>query len=215
MKKFNWLLGAILAALGLLVIIFPSFWIKIIVVLFGAAAIAYGVYNIIFAKTVLENTKFANVILIKSIISIMIGTLAVVLPLAFANTVLKIMMIVLAVYLIVAAGIGFYSVSLLKDSGVDRKRYVWENLILLIAGILLFLISPEKLGSAIVRIIGIASLIVGAILLFLEFGFKRKKEIVVTVEETEVKDAGESEKNETSEEVKTDVNPQEDAEKSE
>lgn len=206
MKKFNWLLGAILAALGLLVIIFPSFWIKIIVVLFGAAAIAYGVYNIIFAKTVLENTKFANVILVKSVLSIMVGTLAVVLPLAFANAVLKIMMIILAVYLIVAAGLGFYSVSLLKDTGVDRKKYVWENLVLLIAGILLFLISPEKLGSLIVRIIGIVSLAAGAVLLILEFGFKKKKEVIVTVEETEIKDAVEPENEDSSgEEVNNDA----------
>lgn len=182
MKKFNKFLGAVLAALGLLVIIFPSFWIKIIVVLLGAGAICYGVYNIVVAKNVFENTKFTNIILIKSIASIMIGTLAVVLPLAFANTVLKLMIFVLALYLIVASGIGFYSVSLLKDTGVDRKKYIWENLVLLVAAVLLFLISPEKLGSAIVRIIGIVALVAGAVLLFIEFGLKRKNEIVVEAE---------------------------------
>lgn len=191
MKKWSKFLGGILAALGILVVIFPAFWIKIIVVLLGAAAVVYGIYNILVTKKVFENSRFTNVILVKSIVSIMVGTLAVVVPLAFVNTIWKVMMYILAVYLIVAGVMGFYSVTLLKDSSIDRKKYVWENLILFVVAVLLFLISPEKLGTAIVRIIGVATFIAGGIMLFLQFGMK-KKEIVV---EAEVVDNDKAEEN--------------------
>lgn len=199
MKKWSKFLGGILAALGILVVIFPAFWIKIIVVLLGAAAVVYGIYNILVTKKVFENSRFTNVILLKSIVSIMVGTLAVVVPLAFVNTIWKVMMYILAVYLVIAGGMGFYSVTLLKDSSVDRKKYVWENLILFIAAVLLFLISPEKLGSAIVRIVGIVTFIAGGVMLFLQFGMK-KKEIVV---EAEVVDDETEEMSESNEENKS------------
>lgn len=199
MKKWSKFLGGILAALGILVVIFPAFWIKIIVVLLGAAAVVYGIYNILVTKKVFENSRFTNVILLKSIVSIMVGTLAVVVPLAFVNTIWKVMMYILAVYLVIAGGMGFYSVTLLKDSSVDRKKYVWENLILFIAAVLLFLISPEKLGSAIVRIVGVVTFIAGGVMLFLQFGMK-KKEIVV---EAEVVDDDTEEMSESNEENKS------------
>lgn len=187
MKKMDWLFGALVALLGLLLIIMPKFWICAIVVLIGLGLIAYGIYNLKVTRGLLDNTKYKKSILIKGIANIVIGVFAILFPMAFGKTVWNAMVYLLAIYLIISAAIGFYSVTLLKDSDVERKKYVWENLALLIIAIVLFLISPNKLGLAIVRIIGILVMIVGGVLALL--GVKSAKEIVVA--EADVSDDSE------------------------
>lgn len=186
MKYTNYIAGAVAALLGLLIMIFPAFWVKVVVVLLGLGSIAYGVYSFKVTKSVFENSVYERTLLIKSIVSIVVGLLAVILPLAVANAMWTIMLYILAIYLVVAAVLGFYSVSLLKDSGIDRKKFIFENLGLLIGAVVLFIIPSKNLGTFIVRLIGLAVLVLGAIMLLIEyFGQKKtiKGEAVVTSEE--------------------------------
>jgi len=79
---------------------------------------------------------------------------------------------------------------LLKDSGIDRKRYVWENLGLLLGAVLLFLVPSKTLGTAIIRIIGLLILIFGAVLIIIEFAGQKdviKAEVVETTEDGKAK----------------------------
>ena len=77
---------------------------------------------------------------------------------------------------------------MLKDQLVERKRYIVENLSLMLAGILLILISPEKLGIFIIRIIGIAALLVGIVFLAIQIiGIVNHKDSIVV--DAEVVDA--------------------------
>lgn len=176
MKQSNWIVGGIAVLLGLLIIIFPAFWVKVVVILLGLGSIAYGIYSFKVTKGLFEDTTYERVLLIKSIVSVVIGILAVVLPLAVANAMWTIMVYILAVYLLVASVLGFYSVSLLKDSGIERKRFVFENLGLLLGAIVLFIIPARNLGTFIIRLIGVAALVIGIVLLLIEF-FGNKKEI--------------------------------------
>lgn len=187
MKSNNWLFGAGLAVLGLLLIIFPAFWIKLVVIILGLSSIAYGIYNLKITKLISNDDFYKKIILIRSGASITIGVLAVVFPLAIGEAMWSAMIYILAIYLILAAAIGFYSVSLLKDAGIDRKRYIFENLFLVIAAVLLFLIGPKNLGEAIIRIVGIAGFLVGAALLFISYsGAKKEKAENIVVESSEV-----------------------------
>lgn len=190
MKKMNWFLGALLTIVGLLILIFPAACVKTVAVLLGLGSIAYGVFTLIDLKNLIpENTFFKKGSLIKGIASVFLGILTVILPLAIASTAWKVMVYIFAIYLIGAAAFGFYSVSVLKDSIEDGKRKRIENLSLLVAGVLLILISPQKLGILIVRIIGIAALVIGLIFLciaIVSIVNKKKNEIVV---DAEVKDA--------------------------
>lgn len=187
MKKLDWLFGALIALLGLLLVIMPKFWICAIVILLGLGAIAYGIYNLIVTRKILDESKFKTSMLIKSISSIVIGVVAILFPMAFGNTVWTAMVYLLAIYLIVAAAIGFYSVTLLKKNGIAPKQYTLENLALLGIAIVLFLISPNKLGLAIVRIIGVIVIVIGVVLALL--GVKSTKEVIVV--NAEVKDDAE------------------------
>ena len=189
MKKTNWILGAVISIVGLLIIIFPAACVKIVSVLLGLAAIAYGIFSLIDSKNIFqEQSFFKTSIYIKSISSILLGLLTVIIPLAVASTAWKVMVYIFAVYLILAACLGFYTVSMLKDQLVERKRYIVENLSLMLAGILLILISPEKLGIFIIRIIGIAALLVGIVFLAIQIiGIVNHKDSIVV--DAEVVDA--------------------------
>lgn len=180
MKRWYLFSGILAAILGLLVIIFPSFWIKLVVVIIGLAAIAYGIYSLRFTKAISDDISYRRTIIIKSIVSIIAGLMAVLFPLAIGGAAWTAMIWVLIIYLLASAAIGFYAAALLKDSGVERKRYIIENLLLLAVAVVLILISPRALGNAIIRMIGAVVLIAGVgLILFDIFSSKGQIEVIV------------------------------------
>ena len=180
MKRAYLFSGILAALLGLLVIIFPSFWIKLVVVIIGLTAIAYGIYSIKFTQVISEDIYYRKTILIKSIVSIIAGLMAVLFPLAIGGAAWTAMIRVLIIYLIASAAIGFYAAALLKDTGVERKRYIIENLLLLAVAVLLILISPRALGNAIIRLIGIVVLVAGIALILFDV-FSNRNEVKAEV----------------------------------
>ena len=180
MKRWYLFSGILAALLGLLVIIFPAFWIKLVVVILGLAAIAYGIYSLKITKVISDELNYRRTILIKSIVSIVAGLMAVLFPLAIGGAAWTAMIWLLIFYLLISAAAGFYAAALLKDSGVERKRYIIENLLLLAAAVVLILISPRSLGNAIIRLIGILVLVAGlALILFDVFSARGKVEVII------------------------------------
>ncbi len=188
MKKWYLLSGILIFGLGLSFVIFPPFWSKVVVILLALGSIAYGIYNLVYTKKILENTIYEKTILIKSIASILIGFVALIFPLAIGNAVWTAMIIILIIYLIISALLGFYAAALLKNSGIERKRYFLENLVLLAIAVVLILISPEKLRDVIMRFIGIVLMVGGVGIAVYSFFMK---ETVIKVE-SDVKDSEES-----------------------
>ena len=185
MKRWYLFSGILAALLGILVIIFPSFWIKLVVVIIGLAAIAYGIYSLKFTKVLSEDTGYRRTILIKSIVSIIAGVMAVLFPLAIGGAAWTAMIWVLIFYLMLSAAAGFYAAALLKDSGVERKRYIIENLLLLAIAVILILLSPRDLGMAIIRLIGVVVLVAGVALILFDVLSNRN---TVEAEVVEVKE---------------------------
>ena len=196
MKRWFLYEGILLAVLGLLLIIFPAFWVKLVVILLGIGSIGYGIYSLKYTKSLYKNTHSERSILIKSIISIAIGFLVVVFPLFFAKAAWTVMMWILIIYLIATAVLGFYAASLLKDTGIERKRYFIENIILLVIAIALILLSPAALGKVIIRIVGIASMVLGLGLVIYDLVSKKDvtvvSEYVDTTDTTDTTDSSDS-----------------------
>lgn len=190
MKRWFLYEGILLAVLGLLLIIFPTFWVKLVVILLGVGSIGYGIYSLKYTKSLYKDTHYERSILIKSILSIAIGFLVVVFPLFFAKAAWTVMMWILIIYLIATAVLGFYAASLLKDTGIERKRYIIENIILLVIAIALILLSPEALGKVIIRIVGIASMVLGLGLVI--YDLASKKDVTVVSEYVDTTDTTDS-----------------------
>ena len=186
MKRWYLYSGILAAILGLLIIIFPAFWIKLVVIMLGLAAIAYGVYSLKFTKVISEDISYRRTILIKSIVSIAAGVMAVLFPLAIGGAAWTAMIWLLIFYLLISAAAGFYAAALLKNSGVERKRYIIENLLLLAVAVILILISPRSLGNAIIRLIGIITLVAGVVLIVFDVVSTRGEVEVVVKDEPPV-----------------------------
>lgn len=176
--------GALLIILGILIIVFPAFWVKLFVVVFGICSIAYGIYTLLPLKD-LESSQYKTMSIVKGLVNILFGILSVIIPIAVAKTTWKVIVYIFAVELILSSAVGFYLTSIVSLDGKDRKRAIFENVFMLLAAIILFLISPEKLGNVIIRIIGVCTILVGIV--FIVIRLTSKKDIVVT--DVEVRDA--------------------------
>jgi len=193
-KILPYVWGALCVVFGILIVAMPAFWVKFFVVIFGLGAIAYGIYEFVQLKNISsEAQKYKTSLIIKACVSLVFGILSVIVPIAIANTAWKIVVYLFAAGLVIVSALGFYSVSVLQETSPKRKQYIVENLVLLVVAILLFLISPEKLGATIIRIAGICAIVVGLIWITLAALGKTStsKDIVVEAETVEVKDSTE------------------------
>lgn len=190
-KILPYVYGALLVVCGILIVAIPQFWIKFFVVIFGLCSIAYGIYEFIQIKDISEDAKkYKTSVLIKAAVSIVFGIFSVVVPLSVATAAWKIVVYFFAAGLIAVSALGFYSVSQLHENSPKRKQYILENLALLAVAIVLFLISPEKLGTTIIRVVGICALVAGLIWIAITVisGNTSSKDIVVEAETADVVD---------------------------
>lgn len=178
MSKRNLISGLLLAAVGLLLLIIPSKIVQAIIIVLGAEAIVNGIFSIITTRNLIENPTFRLSILIRGVAGIIIGTLAIALPLIVAETMWMMMIYVLAVYLLAAAVIEMYALSLLRHTDIDRKQYYLEALVSIIVAVILILI-PRQIGSLILRILGLATLVVGAVYIYISLREKKIEKAVV------------------------------------
>ena len=177
MKRWYLFSGILAALLGLLIIIFPNFWIKLIVIVIGLASIGYGVYGLMYTKAISEDFSYRRTILIKSIVGIVAGAMAVLFPLAIGNAAWTVMTWFLIIYLLASAAGGFYATALLKDTGIDRKRYIIENLLLIVVAVFLILISPRDFREKLVKIIGIIIMLSGFVMITFDILSNRKSSL--------------------------------------
>ncbi|MBO4629353.1 MAG: DUF308 domain-containing protein [Treponema sp.] len=172
MKTKNVILGVILAVLGIVMIAIPDTCIKAVVVIVGAAAVAFSVYNLLVVYKQSEDAAFKKTLLIKSIVTFVVGLVSVICPFVLVKTVeaiFKIISIVLAVYLILYAGVSVYSSAKLKSVYPEEsKKLIFEALIFVAISVLLILMPINQFGPAFVRIVGLGGLIVGLVMVAVE-----------------------------------------------
>ena len=179
MRKTYMVIGILAIIIGLLMLIVPHQCIKAIVIILGVFSVANGVYNLFAIRRLIADSDFAITITIRGIISIIVGLLAILLPLIFAGVIWTIMVYILAFYLLISSGMEIYGATKMKKVGINTKPYIAEIIGSIIIALIL-LIIPAEIGTLIVRLLGIAIMIVGIGLLFFE---TRNKTLIVYAEE--------------------------------
>ena len=182
-KKSNLTYCIIAIILGLLLLIVPKYCIYTLVILLGFFSIGNGVYNMIRTRHLISDPDFYVLMTVRGLFSIVIGILAILLPAIFAKTAVVIwtvMVYILAVYLIVTAGMELYGTTQMKKFGLETKPYITEILFELFAGILLFFIPPKTFGEVILRIIGLVIILVAVAFIII---IAKDKPLVVYAEE--------------------------------
>lgn len=161
MKKNSLLLGIILAIVGLIMTITPSGCIKAVVIILGIEAVANGVYQLLYTRKLFPDAAFQYSVIIRGMLSIVVGLLAFFLPLRFAEIIWTVMLYVLAVYLLVGSALLLFSCGKLQNTNVDRRQFITEAVISIILALIMLLI-PVHVGTTLVRIAGIVLILTGA-----------------------------------------------------
>lgn len=153
MRKSYVGMGFLSLIAGLLMLFSPEAWTKVVVILLGLAAIVNGCFNLFYVRRIFDDDYFRRSIIIRGIVSLAVGLVAVILPLVLAATVWIAMVYLLAAYLLVSAALELYASLRLRASGVDTKPYYGEIVGSIILAIILFII-PAQVGIVLVRICG-------------------------------------------------------------
>ena len=179
MRKTYIGIGILSIIIGLMMLIVPHQCIKAIVIILGIFSIGNGIFNLFSIRKLIADSNFVKTITIRGTISIIVGLLAIFLPLVFAGILWTVMVYTLAFYLLISSGMEIYSIIKKKQVGINTKPYIAEIIGSIVIAIIL-LIIPAKIGTLIVRLLGIAIMIIGVGLLFFEI---KSKPLVVYTEE--------------------------------
>jgi len=87
MRKTIIAMGLLTAVIGLMMIFAPEAVVKTAVIILGVAGIVNGAYNIIYVRKAIDDKNFSRIIIIRGILGIITGLIAVILPLALAGAV--------------------------------------------------------------------------------------------------------------------------------
>lgn len=188
MDKNKLFLGFMTAALGLFLLISPDTFISFFVILLGLAAIIDGIFILTATRDLIIDPQYKLIVTVRGVLSIVVGVLSVVLPIAVAAVVWKAMAYTLAIYLIVSCGMQIYTITKLHRNGIMIRQSMIEAASSLVLALVLFIIPAQTAGHFIVRLFGIILLAIGIGLVLIQW--KSRPEVVVpdsveTVEEEE------------------------------
>ena len=185
MDKNKLFLGFMTSALGLFLLISPDTFISFFVILLGVAAIIDGIFILTTTRDLILDPQYKLIVTVRGIMSILVGFLAVVLPIAVAAVVWTAMAYTLAIYLLISAGMQIYTITKLHRNGIMIRQSMIEVASSLVLALVLLIIPAQSAGHFIVRIFGIVLLAIGIGLIIIQW--KSRPEIVLpdTVETIE------------------------------
>ena len=177
MDKNKLFLGFMTAALGLFLLISPDTFISFFVILLGLAAIIDGVFILAATRDLIIDPQYKLIVTVRGVLSLVVGLLAVVLPVAVAAVVWKAMAYTLAIYLLVSVGMQLYTITKLHRNGIMIRQSLIEVASSLVLALVLFIIPVQEAEHILVRLFGIVLLVIGVGLVVIQW--KNRPEIVV------------------------------------
>ena len=177
MDKNKIFLGFVTAALGLFLLISPDTFISFFVIILGVAAIIDGIFILAATRDLIIDPQYKLIVTVRGVLSIVVGLLAVILPIAVAAVVWKAMAYTLAIYLIISAGMQIYTITKLHRNGIMVRQSMIEVASSILIALVLFVIPAQTAGHFIIRLFGIALLIVGIGLLVIQW--KSRPEVML------------------------------------
>ena len=164
MSRDKWLLfgGLLMILLGLVMLIAPDRFIGVFWVVIGIAVVIEGFATLFSVRTEIADPRVRRMLLIRGILGIAIGLVAVFLPLLVAGVSWTIMLYILAIEMIASAAMQFFVVRDLRALGLPSRDYIIEAILLIALAVILFMF-PLQIGIIFMRIAGIAVVIAGCV----------------------------------------------------
>ena len=133
------------AAVGLFMVIQPDVFSKVAVIVLGIVAVLNGIFILYTARNLIIDENYATIMMIRGWMSIGVGALAVLLPVAVQRIFWTVMTYALAVYLLASAGLETYTITKLKRNGYAIRQAVIEVIASVCLALVLFIIKADQL----------------------------------------------------------------------
>jgi uncharacterized membrane protein HdeD (DUF308 family) len=153
-------LGVLLAALGVFMMFQSESFAQVLVAVIGIVLVLSGIYSIGSTRAYAWSKRGRSVYLVKSILSIVVGLLAVTLPLAVATVSWSVLIYLLAAQLAISALISLFNGIVLRNGEISVSPIFVEAFSSLVLALLLFLF-PRQIGSMILKIVGFIVFAIG------------------------------------------------------
>ena len=185
MKSKKWLgqllIGLVIVAAGVFILVRTESFLQIFVIILGLAAIINGSLALISMNRYAFGKYNRNATIVKGILGLVVGVLAVVLPLATAETTWMIFIYILAGQMLISAFITLVASASVRRQKLAATPMVQEALVNLVLAVILFLF-PRSLGTLLINILGIIVIAVGATIGGLAFYAREKRDLEAVVE---------------------------------
>lgn len=186
--KGRWIVQLLIAILVVIVGIFilarQDLFIQVFIIVLGIVAIITGIGSLATMNRYSFGRFNHATTLVKGVLGIIIGVLAVIMPLATGEAMWTIIIYVLAAQMVISAIVMIIDAFAVHAAGFPAAPLVTEGLVSLVFAVMLFLF-PRSVADLLVIILGITVIVVGLTLALVAF-MARKKRTGVTVEAADV-----------------------------
>ena len=193
-------IGAIILAIGILIINHTDSFLKIVMIAAGIGAFLDGFYTLMGVKKWKYTDLTKNLTLIKGFESLVLGIAAVIMAIFAADAALTVMVYIFAISLVFSAVVALQNAAVAGKFGITEKRtsFIIEAAIEALIALLLFFKPVETLVK-VVQILAIGFIVIGFIMIAIPIivlikGNSKTDEDEAVVVEAEVVDTEEKEK---------------------
>lgn len=189
MKRFHWIgrlvLAGVLIAIGLFILLGEKeAFVKILTILVGSLALISGIISVATLSKYGFGKFNHNTVLIKSLLAIVVGVIAIIMPLTTAHTTWRLIIYVLAIQMAFSALVSFLEATAVRTLGFESSVFLQEAIVSLIISVVLFLF-PSGIGKLVITILGVLVIASGLIVLTLAI-LKRPRKDSLLIENPEV-----------------------------
>ena len=184
------LAGAVILAVGILVMTHTDSFMKIVMIAAGIGTFIDGLYTLNGMRKWKYTDATRTLALVKGIESVAIGVAAVLVAIFAAEAALTVMVYIFAIGLVFSAVVAFENAATASKFGIQEMRthFLVEGIIASLVAIILFFRPVDTLYK-VVRILSVAFIVIGGAMIIVAIVamFRKKSdEATVIVEEAEV-----------------------------
>lgn len=179
------LIALLVILVGIIILVRRDLFKQIFIITLGVAAIVVGIEALVTMNRYSFSPINYRMRLIKGVLGIIIGVLAIVMPLATAETIWAVIIYILAAQILYGSIIAFSDAIVIKKKGFTNKFLIWEGVVSLVIALLLF-ISPKAVADLIITIVGTILVVAGVGVALTAVLWVRKRGVEVEVEFEEV-----------------------------
>lgn len=187
--KGRWIIQLLIAiaivALGIFIMVREDMFKQIFVMALGLVAIVTGITSLATMNRYSFGKFNHGTTLVKGVLGLIIGVLAVIMPLATGEAVWTIIIYLLAAQMLIAAIVMLTDSIAVRSAGFPAAPLVTEGLISLVLAVILF-VFPRDVANLLVTILGITIIVVGVTLGLLAILFRNRGN--ATIEGVEVEE---------------------------